>query len=129
MKVEVVTPTGTAVSTDADELIAPGVAGEFGVLPGHTPFMSAMKPGVLKYKTGGKMHHLAVGAGLVEVSGDERVVVITERTAMVEDIDVSAARRELEEADTAARAGDKHAEQKRQWAQAQLDAVAKRSNN
>ena len=128
MKVEVVTPTGTAVSTDADELIAPGVAGEFGVLPGHTPFISAMKPGVLKYKTGGAVHQLAVGAGLVEVAGDERVVVITDRTAKVEDIDVASARRELDEADQAARAGDKHAEQKRQWAQAQLDAVAKRAS-
>ena len=128
MKVEVVTPAGTTVSTEADELIAPGVAGEFGVLPGHTPFISAMKPGVLKYKTGGALHQLAVGAGLVEVSGDERVVVITERTAKVEDIDVGAARRELDEADTAARSGDKHAEQKRQWAQAQLDAVSKRAS-
>jgi F-type H+-transporting ATPase subunit epsilon len=128
VKVEVVTPTGTAVSTEADELIAPGVAGEFGVLAGHSPFISAMKPGVLKYKTGGAVHQLAVGAGLVEVSGDERVVVITDRTAKVEDIDVAAARRELEEADTAARAGDRHAEQKRQWAQAQLDAASKRSS-
>ncbi len=128
MKVEVVTPTGTVVSTDADELIAPGVAGEFGVLPGHTPFISAMKPGILKYKTGGAVHQLAVGAGLVEVSGDERVVVITDRTAKVEDIDVASARRELDEADAAARSGDKHAEQKRQWAQAQLDAVSKRAS-
>ena len=128
MKVEVVTPTGTVVSTDADELIAPGVAGEFGVLPGHTPFISAMKPGILKYKTGGAVHQLAVGAGLVEVSGDERVVVITDRTAKVEDIDVASARRELDEADAAARSGDKHAEQKRQWAQAQLDAVSRHAS-
>lgn len=128
MKVEVVTPTGTVVSTDADELIAPGVAGEFGVLPGHTPFISAMKPGILKYKTGGAVHQLAVGAGLVEVSGDERVVVITDRTAKIEDIDVASARRELDEADAAARSGDKHAEQKRQWAQAQLDAVSRHAS-
>ena len=128
MKVEVVTPTGTVVSTDADELIAPGVAGEFGVLPGHTPFISAMKPGILKYKTGGAVHQLAVGAGLVEVSGDERVVVITDRTAKVEDIDVASARRELDEADAAARSGDKHAEQKRQWAQAQLHAVSRHAS-
>ena len=42
MHLEVVTPTGTAVSTNVDEVIVPGAEGEFGVLAGHTPFMSAL---------------------------------------------------------------------------------------
>jgi F-type H+-transporting ATPase subunit epsilon len=79
MLLEVVTPTGSAVSTNADEVVVPGAEGEFGVLAGHTPFMSALKPGSLRYRTGAEMHVLSIGAGLVEVTGLDKVVVLTER--------------------------------------------------
>jgi F-type H+-transporting ATPase subunit epsilon len=125
MHIEIVTPTGTAVSTDADEIVAPGSEGEFGVLPGHTAFMSAIKPGVLRYRTGGTQHSLAVGPGLVEVTGHDSVIVLVERVATPESIDVANARKQLEAAEVAlknATAPDGAAEQERAWAQAQLDA-------
>ncbi len=50
MKLSVTTPRGAIVDTDVDEVTAPGELGEFGVLPGHVPLMSALKPGVIWYK-------------------------------------------------------------------------------
>lgn len=81
MHLEVVTPTGTAVSSTVDEVIVPGAEGEFGVLAGHTAFMSALKPGILRYKNGSESHTLSIGAGLVEVTGSDKVVVLTDRAA------------------------------------------------
>jgi F-type H+-transporting ATPase subunit epsilon len=81
MQLEVVTPTGNALTTETDEVIVPGAEGEFGVLAGHTPFMSALKPGTLRYRTGGTTQALSIGAGLVEVTGQNRVVVLTDRAS------------------------------------------------
>ena len=53
MKLSVTTPRGALVDADVDEVTAPGALGEFGVLPGHVPLMSALKPGVLVYRAGG----------------------------------------------------------------------------
>ena len=125
MQLEVVTPTGTAVEVEVDEVTVPGIDGEFGVLPGHTPFLSALKPGVLRYGKGGEQR-LAIGTGLAEVNGKDLVVIITDRSARPEDIDAAAARRELDEADAAGKSGDAAAEPKRAWAQARLDAVSRK---
>ena len=46
MRLSVTTPRGALVDTDVEEVTAPGELGEFGVLPGHVPLMSALKPGV-----------------------------------------------------------------------------------
>jgi F-type H+-transporting ATPase subunit epsilon len=82
MHVEVVTPKGIAFAGDADEVIAPGASGEFGVLPGHTPFLTALKAGPLTVRKGGDKTVLTVGAGYAEVSGptrgDKIVVLVQE---------------------------------------------------
>lgn len=126
MQLEIVTPAGTAVTTVVDELIAPGQEGEFGVLPGHTPFISAIRPGVLRYLKSGVEQRLAVGGGLVEVSGADRIVVLTEHSEAPDQIDVAAARRDLEQAEQAARSGETGAEAARAWAQARLDTATRK---
>jgi len=127
MQLEVVTPQGSAITVEADEVTAPGVRGEFGVLPGHTPFVAALKPGVLRWKAkGGKPGVMAVGAGYAEVSGKDRVIVLAQRAAAADAIDPAVAQKELDEADKilkeASGATREEAERRRQWAQAQLDA-------
>ena len=130
MHVEVVTPQGTAVSTEADEVTAPGVAGEFGVLPGHTSFVSALKPGVVSWKAkGGKKSAVAIGAGLAEVSGPgkDRVLILAQQVMPVEQIDAAQAQRDLDDADQKLRDKPEGAqraelEARRAWAQARLDA-------
>jgi F-type H+-transporting ATPase subunit epsilon len=79
MHLEVVTPQKTAVSSEVDEVTVPGVAGEFGVLPGHTPFITALKQGTLSYRAkGGAATTLAIGPGYCEVDGKDKVVVLTQ---------------------------------------------------
>jgi F-type H+-transporting ATPase subunit epsilon len=116
MKVEVVTPEKAALSTDADELVAPGVSGEFGILPGHTPFVTALKPGVLMARKGQKRQIFAIGAGYAEVDGHDKIVVLTQTAVAAEDVDTAAAQKDL---DAAVKEGKETA---REWAQARLDA-------
>jgi len=68
MRLSVTTPRGALVDTEVDEVTATGELGEFGVLPGHVPLMSALKAGVLWYK--GKDHSgvLALGQGFLQVA-------------------------------------------------------------
>ena len=86
MKVDVVTPFGPALSTDAEEVTVPGLRGEFGVLPGHTPFLTALKPGTLTWRKGSEKSALTVGAGYAEVSGPTRgdkIVVLVQEAKKV----------------------------------------------
>jgi F-type H+-transporting ATPase subunit epsilon len=78
MKLEVVTPKGTAVEAEVDEVTAPGLAGEFGVLPGHTPFLTALKQGRLSWRGRSGEGVLSIGPGFCEVDGKDRVIVLTQ---------------------------------------------------
>lgn len=127
MQLEVVTPKGTLFQAVVDEVTAPGAAGEFGVLPGHVPLLTGLRPGVLSYRGGGGAGALAVGKGFAEVIAD-RIVVLVDVGARPEQIDLAAAQQELAQArqeierlvdDAGARA---HAEERRDWAQARIDA-------
>jgi F-type H+-transporting ATPase subunit epsilon len=129
LMVAILTPTGAVASRAADELVAPGVLGEFGVLPGHIPFLSAIRPGVLKLRDGAGRMIAAVGAGYVQVGSENKVRVLIDRLAKPEDIDVAAARADLENygaqlKETTATGSDLAAlEKKVAWARARLDAV------
>jgi F-type H+-transporting ATPase subunit epsilon len=78
VKLEVVTPKGTAAEAEVDEVTAPGLAGEFGVLPGHTPFLTALKPGRLSWRGRSGEGALTIGPGFCEVDGKDRVIVLTQ---------------------------------------------------
>ena len=69
---------------------APGLEGEFGVLPGHIPFLSALSIGGLYYKTGGKTRYLFVSGGFAEVS-DNKVTILAESAEEAENIDAARA--------------------------------------
>lgn len=97
MRLQVVTPQGEVVASDVEEVYIPGALGEFGVLPGHVPFLSAVKPGVLRYRGGGAgAGRLAVGSGLAEVGAGDQVIVLVEQ-ARAERGDEEALRAELNE--------------------------------
>jgi len=74
---EVLTPQRTALNADVDEVTVPGLAGEFGVLPGHTPFLTALKEGALSWRGKSGTGTLQIGAGYCEVDGKDRIVVLT----------------------------------------------------
>jgi F-type H+-transporting ATPase subunit epsilon len=78
MQLEVLTPQKTAVTVEVDEVTVPGLAGEFGVLPGHTPFLTALKAGLLTWRGKGGAGSLQIGNGYCEVDGKDRIVVLTQ---------------------------------------------------
>lgn len=97
LKLAVMTPKGAAVTAEADQVEAPSVDGEFGVLPGHRPLLAALRAGVVRYRSAGKTTSLAVDSGFAEVSA-EGVTVLTDRCVNAADVDVAATRAELESA-------------------------------
>lgn len=97
MTLSVVTPTGAAVSAETDQVDAPSVNGEFGVLPGHRPLLAAVRAGIVRYRTAGKTVSVAVGPGFAEVSA-ETVTLLTDRCVNADAVDVAAARSDLDAA-------------------------------
>lgn len=101
MLLEVVAPSRQVVRSErVEEVIAPGSEGEFGVLPGHTPFLTTLKMGVLSYREGGEWHHLAVDWGYAEVLAD-RVTILAEGADRASEIDITEARLAKERAEKA----------------------------
>ena len=95
---EVVTPHRLVASQEVDEVTAPGVEGEFGVLPGHTPFFTTLKIGEIMYRSGKTEGHMAVTWGFVEVLPD-RVTILTEAAELAPEIDVERAKRAKDRAE------------------------------
>ena len=92
MLFELATPTRMLVSVEADEVVAPGVEGYFGVLSGHAALLTNLMPGEVTYRTGQSEHHLAVAGGFAEVTA-ERVMILAENAERPEEIDRERAER------------------------------------
>jgi F-type H+-transporting ATPase subunit epsilon len=73
---EVVTPQSVVVSADVEEMSAQGAEGEFGVLPGHTFFCTAITPGELSYRMKSNGHFLVLGEGFAEVTHDRVTILV-----------------------------------------------------
>jgi F-type H+-transporting ATPase subunit epsilon len=95
---EVVTPEHLLLSQQVEEVIAPGVEGEFGVLPGHTQFLTTLKIGELRYRIGEHMQYMSVLWGFAEVT-PQKVTILAEVAEKAEDIDVDRAQAGVEEAE------------------------------
>ncbi|MGA9756567.1 MAG: F0F1 ATP synthase subunit epsilon [Desulfobaccales bacterium] len=95
---EVVTPDRLVLSTEADVVVCPGVEGQFGVLVGHIPFLSALDIGEMYYRKGGQTEYLAVSGGFAEVTGT-KVTIVAEAAEKGREIDVERAKRALERAE------------------------------
>jgi F-type H+-transporting ATPase subunit epsilon len=98
VKLEVVTPYGLILSEDVDEVTAAGSEGEFGVLPGHAPFITTLKVGMLSYKKGNEVRYIFVNSGYAEV-GPDKVVVLADSAEKSEDIDVERAKAAMNRAE------------------------------
>ena len=75
-----------AISHEVDEVSLPGVEGDFGVLPGHTPFFTALRTGSMWYRQGAEKRSLLVSIGFVEVLPD-KVSVLAQVAERAEDLD------------------------------------------
>lgn len=96
---EIVTPERQIVSERVDSLRAPGVDGEFGVLPSHVRMIAGVGTGLLRYRIAGsgEWSELAVSNGIVEVLPD-RVIVLAQTAEEAQEIDVARAEAALERA-------------------------------
>ncbi len=99
IKLEVVTPEKSVVSEDAQIVMAPGSLGEFGVLIGHTPFLTTLKIGTIRYKNAdGTERYVFVNSGFAEALPD-KVTVLAESAERRKDIDVERAKAAMERAE------------------------------
>jgi F-type H+-transporting ATPase subunit epsilon len=98
IKLEIVTVEGQVYSGDVDFVSAPGVMGTLGILPKHSPLLTALEVGELRFKKGDEEERFAVGGGFMEVRPD-KVIVLADTAERAEEIDLeraSAARQRAE---------------------------------
>ncbi|MBU1168365.1 MAG: F0F1 ATP synthase subunit epsilon [Proteobacteria bacterium] len=99
IKLEVVTPEKSVVSEEAQIVMSPGSEGEFGVLDGHTPFLTTLKAGMIRYKdTSGAERAVFVSGGFAEALPD-RVTILAESAERRRDINIDRAKAALSRAE------------------------------
>jgi F-type H+-transporting ATPase subunit epsilon len=85
MHFELVSPDRELMSAEVDMVEIPGSEGDFGVLPGHAPLLSVIRPGVINVHTGGAVERIYVDSGFAEVT-PESCVVLAEQAVFVKDL-------------------------------------------
>jgi F-type H+-transporting ATPase subunit epsilon len=128
LKTNLVTPRGVVAHADADSVQAPGELGEFELLPGHVPMLTAIKPGTLTIGTKQKARY-AVSSGYLRVDPSGDVEILVEQAVPAKDIDAEVAKKDLAAAEAElAKWGDKPQDGDYQnlrtragWAKARLD--------
>ncbi len=97
LHLDIVTPEKKVFSDSVDNVYLPGEDGELGVLPMHAGLVTALKPGELRYLSGGKVTTLAIGSGFAEIT-QEKVVVLTDMALGEEEIDEQTAEEAIQRA-------------------------------
>ncbi len=95
---EIVTPYGLIFSEEVDEVTGTGSEGEFGILPGHVPFVTTLKVGMLIAKTGKESKYFFVNWGYAEIGAD-KVMVLADSAERSEEIDVERAKEAMKRAE------------------------------
>ncbi len=95
---ELVTPERLVISRGVDMVVVPGAEGDFGVLPGHTPMVSTVRPGIVNVYEGREIvERLFVAGGFAEVTA-ARCTVLADRAVAVDELDRAAAEQTLKDA-------------------------------
>jgi len=95
---EIVTPTETVFAGAVEMVTLPTATGQIGIYPQHVPLLTRMVPGEMIVRRSGRDEFIAVGQGLVEITGDH-IAIVTDMAIAVEKIDearVQEARRQAE---------------------------------
>ena len=84
---ELVSPDRLLMSVEANSVAMPGMEGDFGVMPGHAPLMSALRAGVIQVEGGGEgPDRIYIAGGFAEIATD-RLTVLAEEAIVVDDMD------------------------------------------
>ena len=86
---ELVSPDKLLFSGEVDQVDVPGSEGDFGVLAGHAPMVSMLRPGILTVTTGGEKRHIVVLGGFAE-AGPDRLTVLADMASGVDEFDRTA---------------------------------------
>ena len=132
LAVNLVTPKGVVAHDEVDGVTAPGELGEFELLPGHVPMLTALHPGVVTLGTRANAPRFAVSVGYLRVDRAGSVEILVDEAVRATDIDVDAARKDLAAAEAEIEKwGDKPFDGDRRtldhrarWAHARIDAAA-----
>jgi len=95
LHLKVITPLKLVIDEHVELVEGPGELGEFGILPGHVPFVTTLNPGFLKFRQGSETRSLVIHGGLAEVSNDN-VRILTDSTEEPSSIDTDAAKRDID---------------------------------
>ena len=79
----IVTPEGEAWEGTAERAVLPGTEGDFGVLPGHEPFLTALRIGPAEIDTGSETLLAAISGGFAEVHADSVTVMVSSCSARI----------------------------------------------
>jgi F-type H+-transporting ATPase subunit epsilon len=129
--VNLVTPRGVVAHADTDSVQAPGELGEFELLPGHVPMLTALRPGVLTIGSKARARY-AVSNGYLRIDPAGAVEILVEQAVSAKEINADEAKNDLKAAEAElAKWGDKAQDgdyqnlvQRAGWARARIDAVA-----
>jgi F-type H+-transporting ATPase subunit epsilon len=94
---DLVSPEKLVFSGEVEQVDAPGLVGDFGVLAGHAPFIATLKPGLLVVYAGGQRRRIVVGGGLAEVN-PHSMTVLAEMATPVEDLDPAVLAQQIRDA-------------------------------
>ena len=94
----VVTRERKIIDTEADEVVLPATDGEIGILPGHTPLLTTLRIGEMRYRNGGRVERMVLSWGFAEVLPD-KVIILAETAERAEDIDVARAQEQKKRAE------------------------------
>jgi len=94
----IVTRERKIVDVTVDEVVLPATDGEIGILPGHTPLLTTLRIGVMRYRVGGTVNRMVLSWGFAEVLPD-RVIVMAETARLPEEIDAAMAEDERRKAE------------------------------
>jgi F-type H+-transporting ATPase subunit epsilon len=97
LRLEIITAERLVYSDDVDIVVAPGVEGQLGILPRHTPLMTALQPGEIMIRKNGEATYLAVTGGFMEVMGN-KVTILADACERSEEIDEARAQAAMESA-------------------------------
>lgn len=104
LNLKIITPERVVVDEPVDAVFSKAVDGEFGVLPDHIPFMTALDIGVTRYQKGKDYEYISTIGGIFQVS-DNNITILSETAERGEEIDVARAKAAEERAEARLRTG------------------------
>ncbi len=95
IQLEIVTPDGVTLRKEVDSMVLPAWKGQLGVLPGHMPLVSVLRPGEMKVVIDGVEEFLALSGGYAQI-GPKKVTVLADTAELASEIDAARAKAKLE---------------------------------